>query len=445
MWMGRNWRAGVIGVVAVGVALLALGAGLGLFRNRTDQGRDGKVVGLGSNQWVRLWKVTEGPKHEWVLGRFPKLDPLRRKVPGLRAILGEMTEAVSPGYREEGLCVFYGGEDDAGDSRSADAWLVASYDEHGCRLPIESSRGEQTVVGRKIAYQLLTTYPRRARNFEVLFGESGSRTDDGVRMKLENPQPWKGTNWVPEAVPATRDLEGWRVTFLGFGGSEKWPAPRFRVAEDGRELPEWVLGKIQFRDVTGNHSDQPDLCRHEAAWQIEASFERDSAFDFGSDEAWTLWEGEFPTAGTAKAFQGSRVLHGVRVEAIAVGGPGAFDFQKGNGGKWVLMGGRAFEKGAHEDGARSGQDGSRHWYQMTKSKPWLMVELTGLTEGHTWHLGFRGTQGRFVRTRGWRGVGTTYTTVFEVPTGVAVSEVRVVVQRWRTVAFTVPPPKMASP
>jgi len=435
----------VIGVVAVGFALLAVGVGLGFIRSPGEQGHRGEVVALRSNEWVRLWGITQGSKHEWVLGRFPKLDPLRQKVPALRAILGEMTETITSGYHQEGLCLFYGGEDDLGDSREIQEWLVASYDEHGCRLPIESSRGEQTAGRRRIAHQILTAYPRRSGNFEVLFGESGSQTDEGVRMKLENPKPWKGSEWVPEAVPATRDLDGLKVTFLGFGGSEKWPAPRFRVERDGRELPEWVLGKIQFRDVTGNHTDQPQLCRHEAAWKIEASFERDASANFGSDEAWTLWRGEWPEPGMAKRLEGGQMLQDVRVEGIALGGPGAFDFEKRNGGGWVLTGGRALEKGESRDGSRSGQDGSRHWYQMTKSKPWAMVELTGLNEGHTWYLSFQDTRGRFSRTRGWSGVGTTYTTVFDVPAGFSVSEVRVVIQRWRTVAFTVPPPKMASP
>lgn len=445
MRLKMGWRAGLLGAAAMGIALIAVAAGWGLFRNPADRGRGTRAVFVRSNEWVRLWGTALGPRHECVLGRFPKLDLLRQKVPALQAILGEMTETITSGYQEEGLCVFYSGEDDLGDSREIRDWLVASYDEHGCRLPIESSRGEQMGGRRKIACQLLTVYPRRSESFEVLLGESGSQTDEGVRMKLVNPKPWKGAEWVPEAVPATRDLDGWRVTYLGFGGTDPWPTPRFRVERDGRELPEWVLGKIQFSDVTGNHSGQPNLCRREAAWKIEASFERDASVDFGSDEAWTLWRGEWPEPGMAKRLEGARMLQDIRVEGIAVGGPGTFYFEKRNGGGWGLTAGRALEKGERRDGARSGQDGSRHWYQMTKSKPWLMVELTGLTEGHTWHLGFRDTQGRFVRTRGWSGVGTTYTTVFEVPTGVAVSEVRVVVQRWRTVAFTVPPPKMASP
>jgi hypothetical protein len=429
-------------------------------RSREGDGRGGvgQTVQVSEGVGARLWGTTFGPPHQLVIGTFPVLDPVRRGLRALGPVLGLPTETLSAGSSDDGLGLFYsveggggGGGDGDGDG-GGDVWWVGCRDEHGCWMEVDAGRGENRVRGVRVAHQVSKLYPRRQGSFEVLFGPSGTSeavTNPVGELRVVNPRPWRGTEWVPEPVPAVREVDGLRVTFLGYSGSRHWQGPKFRVEEGGMEKPEWRVGRLWFRDVTGNEHYAPRLCRHEAAWQIEASFERVEGWDFGGDEALTLWTGELPAAGQAVMAGGggvgSGMLQGVRVGLELVAGPGEFEFEKIGGSGWRLVSGKALAVEDRRNGSRWwSEDGFQRLTIMQKA-PWVKVALSGVDAGLTWHVQVRDERGGVHRNRGWTGSGGSYQVGLEVPEGVGVRDVRLVVQRWRTVAFTVAPPEIDRP
>lgn len=85
--------------------------------------------------------------------------------------------------------------------------------------------------------------------------------------------PGRGSHGVPEPIPAVREVDGLRVTshhskarMVGRGRILRWSKVGRCDRNGGR------AGSTS--DVTGNENQAPSLCRHEAAWEIEASLER---------------------------------------------------------------------------------------------------------------------------------------------------------------------------
>lgn len=393
---------------------------------------------------LRLWKATFGTNHELVLGRFPELDDLRRRFPVVQRVFGVPTERLRGGWNGDGLCLFYTGEDELGFPKPTLPWFTATVDEHGCVMGVDSGRGESRFGGTNFAHQYSRVYPRRIPRFEAQVGELGVARTGSVSFLIQNPHPWTGKPWVPEPIPAVREVDGLRVTYHGFQGSDRWPWPKFEVERGGQVRSEWRAGRISFRDVTGNESYSASLCRHEAAWEIEASFERAPEFEFDSDEAWTIHTGSLPEPGKVLELEGNRTLQGVTVGIRMLGAPGRYELEK-KAGIWTLIRGEAPKDGSTGDGSSWGSDSNRDWMNLTRSRTWAMLDLRGLTPDLTWKLVARDAAGRCFSNAGWSVSSSTYTVDLEIPKDVVVTELRFIIQRWRTVAFKVPPPKILAP
>jgi|GEM_PF-3272311 len=132
------------------------------------------------------------------------------------------------------------------------------------------------------------------------------------------------------------------------------------------------------------------------------------------------------------------------VKLTGLAGPGRFEYEK-RGGGWVLLRGQPLDPEESGTGWSWGSDSNREWMNLTKAKPWVMLDLKGLKPDLTWKLVARDAGGRCYANSGWSEPGSTYTVDLEIPKDVVVTEVRIIVQRWRTVAFKVPPPKILTP
>ncbi len=426
--------------------LLAVVVAAGLLRNyrRSGGDRGGGVVEMSDGSRIRVWKASFGTNHELVLGRFPGLDGLRRQFRWVARVAGAPTDRVREGRSGNGLCLFYSWEDEMGLPKVNPPWVRAGYDEHGCRLVFSQGRGESSVRGTSIAHQFSALFPRRMAEFEVEMVETYGQSTGVVWIPIRSPHPWKGADWKPEPVPAVREVDGLRVTYLGFEGSGRWPRPRFQVEQDGRVRPEWKPGRVLFQDVTGNESQSPGLCRHETAWRIEASFEREAAFEFGPDEACALPPGDLPGPGELTELRGGRTLQGVTVGWVAMGGPGRFEFEL-RGGAWTATAAGPLKETDTGDYSSSGSDSQGQWMKMTRTKRWWMVTLNGLTPDLTWNLVARDAKGKVHTNSGWSASGSMHRVTLDIPEDVELTGVQLVIQRWRTVAFTVPPPKITIP
>ena len=440
-------RSGFVrGVFAVAAVSAILGA-VWTYRWSVDRrANEPGTARLTNGATLRLWRVTFGTNHAWRMGRFPSLDGLRNRVPRLQSLIGPPTVRIASFRAAEGsgICAFYGWRASTGEWRSSPPWLHAFRDGHGCRMQVDSGRGEASEMGMPMVRQISQLYPRRDAAFEAEFVVDDPPTGETVRFRVTNPKPWEGAEWTPEPVPAVREVEGLRVTFLGYGGDARWVAPRFRVERDGVAVPEWRAGRFVFRDVTGNEAESPVLCRHEPAWEIEAWFEREWDSPFGPDEIWTVHDGGFPEAGRFVDLQESRKLQEVTVSVTGFGGPGRFRFEK-SGGAWVMTSEEDVSKAERRDGMSSGSDGKREWLEVNRRSPWVMVSFAGVRPEHTWCVLARDATGKLHRSSGYSGQGKAYFVPLEVPEGVAVADVRVLVQRRRKVAFTVAPPKIEVP
>jgi hypothetical protein len=423
-----------------------VGAGLLMVYRKSGEaaGAGVAIADLPDGSRLRLWKASFGTNHEMVLGRMPEWDGFRRKFPWAQRVLGAPTERIRGGWSGNGLCLFYSWEDEQGFPKPRPPWFSSTVDEHGCVMDLDSGRGESNLGGTNIAHQYSRLYPRRMAHFEARVGDEHGASTGSVSMSIHNPHPWVGESWVPEPVPAVREVDGLQVTYVGFQGSGRYPWPKFEVEQGGQARPEWRAGRVYFRDVTGNEAQSPKLCRHETAWEIEASFERVPESEFGPDEAWTIHTGAIPDPGVLEALEGSRTLQGMTVKLASVAGPGRYEFEK-RGGGWTLLRSQPLDPEERGTGSSWGSDANRQWMNLTKSTPWVMFDLTGFTPDLTWKVVTRDTTGRWHAHSGWSGNGSSYTVEMEIPKDAVVTEVRFIAQRWRTVAFKVPPPQILTP
>lgn len=394
-----------------------------------------------------MLKVSYGTNHSMMLGRFPGLDPTRRRWPWTKAFLGEVTETVDGmgGEMLDGICFFTRWTDVLGRNQPDPPWVKAAYDEHGCRLELDTGRGESSLGGTNVAHQSSSVYPRRASEFEVELGRLSDEKLHRARMRVRNPSPWRGLDWIAEALPASRKVEDLTVTLVGYGNSERSPWPQFRVEAEGQVRPEWRAARTFFRDVTGNESQMPWLCRHETAWQIEAWFERIPGSDFGPEESMTVVAGVFPGSGEARVLEGSRTLHGMQVGLLGLGGPGRFRWERAGTGPWRLISQEALAPGVTGDGSSAGTLSTGEWRVHTSMHPWVRLALKSVDPGHSWKVVARDSEGKWHENWGWRGHGGIYDVAIDVPEGVVVQEVKVLVQRYRKVSFIVRPPRAEPP
>ncbi len=298
---------------------------------------------------------------------------------------------------------------------------------------------------RPIGHQCLGNYPRREARFEVEFGlATGDAAPVMRRWWISNPSPWTGLEWVPEALPAVREVGEARISFLGFAGDRRWLGPRFRVEVDGRERMDWVARELLFRDVTGNSAYAPALCRHEAAWKIDAGFARSPEAVSESNQVWEVAGIEVPEGGGLLELTETATLEGVTVQPLLLGGGGVFELkQSGAGTLQVLTAEPPSDPGGGggDSVSSSGSGSGSTEYRIAREGPWLAVSLKGLRSDHAWNVALVEENGTGHWNRGWSGMGPGSRLVNfpRIPAGTMV-RLRFVVQTLRRVEFLVKPP-----
>lgn len=427
--------------LAVVAALVAAALLIGRWNVGASRSR---VLVLEDGGRLRLLATTQGTNHLWVAGRFPDLDPLRRAWRPLQSFLGAPTERLAHPSPVDALGVFHVQEDATGKSVPDPYWVLATVDEHGCRLTADASRGQFSVGGYQgIAAQNLECYPRRAARIGIEFGsDSGAAASNRVRLDTANRRPWTGAEWVPEALPMTREVDGLRFILLGLGDREPRGWPRFRIERDGVERPEWETAELWFHDVTGNRAQSPSLCRFEPAWKIEARFRPKPELQTDPEVAWDLGTFDVPEAGSVREFDSERRLQGVKVRPVVLGGAGIFEFNAIGG--WHLTAisnpppGRVFRGGGVS--VRGGLTGNVA--EVRRSEPWLALKISGLAPEQRWTVVAIDESGQAQRNSGWSGVDGDFRLVnLAVPEGTRRVGVRVVVDRLRIAEYLVAPPR----
>lgn len=425
MWIG-------FGIAAVVV---------GLWPRRAVPGR-GIPLPDRSGQVV-VWKASFGTNHVLTWGRWPALDELRRRFPKAARWLGPTTEQDREFTEIPALMVFHSVEPLEGATNRGTwhpSWGQGTEDQHGCFLPGPGGMGSRTFHGRECAHQDFECYPRRDPAFDLLFGRDGSPTDR-VRVRLENPAPWRGVEWVPEPFPVTRESNGLGVRFEGWRDHPHWPSPRYAVLESGGVSEEWEIRRQWFEDATGNRHQTPGLCRHEPAWRWRVRLGRrpDRTRDPGL--VWEVATHGVPGAGEAVVVDDARVLDGVTVRVWAYGGPGVFRFEQRGG--WELVAADPPPAGARGDSMSSGGGTSTQppYLLLRSERPWMALNPADVGAHQEWSVLLVDDQGRHHRNMGWSSSGGRMTFCrLELPEGSRGVAWKVMVQTLREFDFTVAPP-----
>lgn len=431
--MVRRWYLILLAVVFV-AGLAGLRWGEERARRRASEA--GVVLPDGSR--LLVWRVTYGTQHVLRFGRWPRLDGWRQRHDWLTNWLGPVTAETSTRSDGDGVCVFYSTIRGDGTTDPDPAWGRAFRDEHGCEVGSLHSRGNSTFLGTNVLHQTSETYPRRQREFDMIFGNS-HRTTNEIVVRLGNDRPWTGDEWPVVTLPVRATHGELGVVFERWGGSARWPAPKFATEFDGHPTREWQPYQTWYEDVTGNRAQGPHLCRRENAWRVTARFGRKPEAALGEGQVWTLLEGDLPADGEGVMLGATNVLEGVRVEAVALGGRGVATFASGGG--WHLTSITNLAEGEVGSSFSTTNDGTESRVRATAKQPWVALNLTGLTPDHHWQVAVFDENGKVSVGSGWSSANRTFH-LCELP---AFGEPRrgrlkLVVQRYRDLVFMVPPP-----
>jgi hypothetical protein len=206
-------------------------------------------------------------------------------------------------------------------------------DDHGFRFPFDASiMSSQGPTGAAYYGLALRAFPRRQPSFRFVFLDADSQTL--VSMRLPNPVPRAYPEWTPAPLPQTKSNGPVALALK----SLQWARPRWvRVvsANDSRYLriePDLGLittnsawegpapGRMEFRDTTGNAGSY--LAPSEKAWRAEFGVQRSRWEDFGPEERLVLTNLPIPKAGALLDLGSNAVLSGVRLQVVALCGPG---------------------------------------------------------------------------------------------------------------------------
>jgi hypothetical protein len=401
-------------------------------------------VDMGDGHVVEILGTTFGKTHMYREGRWPDLDYWRRRHSWMQGVLGKPTVNVTTTSQTDALCAFHAPLTNVPAGERAAPWIVAAYDSHGCRFSMSRGRGSTGVEHRQVTHQFLESYPRREAEFDVEFEEESGNAK-GIRVRVKNPKPWSGQDWVPEPMPAVREVDGLRFGLLRFGDGRTSVYPVFRVERDGVEQKEWMPREVYFWDATGNRSYVPELCRLEPAWKVAVAFARRPETLTSTNEVWLLDGLESPAEAELKELPGDRSLDGVRVRSVWLAGPGRYRFtQVGTSPlKWVSS--EKFsassrpprrETSSTSSGVVTGTE-----HTISRVLPWVGLNLTGLGADQVWDLALRNGDGKWLSHQGWSGMGGGFHAVdFRDVKLAKTTGLRLTVQRLKRVEFVVKPP-----
>jgi hypothetical protein len=390
---------------------------------------------------IKILGASFGTNHTVTLGRWPMLDPVRRKLPVSTNVIGHVSAQMTKTSATEEYYVFFNGETPEGtlDRHMRPAQIIR--DQHGCQFSVAPSIDGFTVGETEILGQRLEVFPRRQKSFEVVFADHQG-ADDEVTTHLSNPKPWRGIEWIPQAAPAIITNGNLQVTFLGWGGSAALPQPRFRVEQNGVEQVHWKNYVSWFEDVTGNRSQSPSLCRHEPAWRVHTRWGQTVDSELPPENSWILFDGEFPKAGSAIALQDARPVNSVSVQLVAVGGPCTYRLKSSSSGPWQLISTTNIPPGFDGSTVRSSIRNGIKWIEVESSDYWLAMTMDGLGPDHHWQVVTVDESGRHTVHEGWKSMDNN---LYRVDLGKTPTphrhQLKLVIQRLTDFNFLVAPPK----
>jgi hypothetical protein len=391
-----------------------------------------------------VWKASLGTNHSLVYGRWPELDSWRGRRPWLTNFLGPITERMERRSGNEVFYLFYSGVLSNGMENPHPFWARHCVDEHGCVLGSFQSRGTQRFRGTNIHDQQMEVFPRRESMVLVRF-DGNERGTNEVRFRFRNPLPWQGTEWRPQSVPALATNETLRVHFEGWGGDARWPQLKFRVEEAGQTGDEWTPYLTWFEDVTGNRSQSPQLCRLEPAWRVTGRFGRRTESKLAAENSWAAFSGEIPKAGEAVEFgEAARTMEGVKARWVGVGGAGKARLESLGG--WHVASVTNRPPGEMGNSMSSSNDGTQDWVETVSDKPWVVLELDGLTSDHHWQLVVVDEKGRHRANQNWSSSGgRLFVCGLDSLPAEGPVELRLVIQKLVDFSFLVTPPPLLKP
>lgn len=225
-------------------------------------------------------------------------------------------------------------------------------------------------VGGQIYGLTLRSFPRRQREFEVVFpdragGELG-------RLRVKNPFPGPFAEWTPEPLPSTRTNGPVMLTLLGgtIEGDPRWRGFRPRWHVEATEL-HWRsarAGWATLSDATGNEG--PLLSPRELAWKVTTRVHRQNWEDFLPGER-LIWTG-LPAPGEGEVFAGERegVCSDAQVKLVAVSDAGTLYFTNG------VLGG--LDATARSSGHASSHYSDRIVERWGSQDRFMLIEVRGI-------------------------------------------------------------------
>jgi hypothetical protein len=412
-------------VVAVFAFFLLLLFADGGFRPVTRKLPDGTVVTIEA--------MTYGERHRFEQGRLWR--KLRRVLPP--PLQGALPTGVSMTQitKADTLVVWLTCHDPATGKFIGAPWTeVALADEHGCRFA-SSGGGTAWSGGRQVHGFQFTAFPRRARAFKLL----GSSAEKKVLAELSVPNPWfkDYPHWTPEPLPATRTNGDLVVTLQEVRLAGSSPAAVFDIT-GARPGSDWTWEKALWSDATGNRHEHA-LCTNESAWKAEATFIRLARAAFAPEETWPITNVVFPAAGTLRPLALTNRVQGVAVQGIGVAGAGEYSFTNG-----VFVAGVPVERdtsyGVNTSTTTSGGM-SVLTLKMRAAAPLVLLAVQGQEPDQRVQVRTRDAKGRLHEATGTLNSGTMRGFHFASLAGNAPCDVEILVQRVRTVAFLVAPPR----
>jgi hypothetical protein len=360
------YRRGLLRAATVAGVVLAVMIGLVVYASFQRPAR--QVRRLPDGSVLALEAVTYGKQHQFEPGLF-RLSWLEDLLP-----LPELKDRFLV-YRltaKRDSLVFWTVRRRATPALSMGNASCWTFDEHGCRFPVDLDRSLMTTsTGTPAHSQMeveawpLTAFPRRGRTVGLLLQIDGVGRTAEARFTAPNPNPGPYPNWTPQLVPLTKrhgDLAFTMAEFTtpakpgdsaGSARTEKaYTRVVFRVSQKGRPAKGWDVryDRLTYSDAAGNtytprirstkwnHGEwalelHDNFCPNETAWKLRAEFERlfwfpesftsaERRATFALQELWTVRGLRVPKRGMIARSGASATRHGVKVRLTGIVGSG---------------------------------------------------------------------------------------------------------------------------
>ena len=380
--------------------------------------------------------VTFGTNHNFTTS--PKINAILRKL--LPVTLNRLIPAAHTLHRQTDkpeAFVYLSAVNPATGAAVNQTWdKFRIIDEHGCIWPVDLAS----------APVQLRAFPRRGPSFKLHATAAG-----GAAVDLIIPNPVKGPfpRWTAEPLPARRSAEG--LTFelsrieayeaqFGNDGIRHFFTPVFHVFRDDMPVTDEWRPVTEFLDETGNRSTV--LCPYEPVWKVEAKFYRTGKATFPEDQIWRISGVQVPESGRSLALKDARKFGNMKVQLLALAGPGQFQFSNG-----VEVARAGWKDVMAELSSGRAYGGTRILTDFTRKESTLLIGFTRPPNSDEILVRQRDQNGR------WRdvvpyqsgGVATNYIVSFKLPqqNNSTNIDLEIILQQPVLVEFTVQPPKPA--